>query len=98
MSSPEDLLISFQFVGRVVGRALFDSQLIKGHMVRMISKHLLGWPITFEDVKAQDEEYYQLVKTPTKMEDFSDLCLNFTATEETMGVRVEKELVERDSI
>ena len=58
MSCPDDHLIYFRFAGRVIGRALFDRQLIKGHMVRMIYKHLLGWPITFEDVKANDEEYY----------------------------------------
>jgi hypothetical protein len=87
-------LIYYRFVGRVVGRALFDGQLIKGHMVRMIYKHLLGWPITFEDVKAQDEEYYQSLKKLTTMEDVSMMCLDFTATEETMGMRVEKELIE----
>jgi E3 ubiquitin-protein ligase NEDD4 len=60
----------------------------------MIYKHLLGWPITFEDVKAQDEEYYQSLKKLTKMEDVSPMCLDFTVTEEHMGVRTEKELVE----
>ena len=86
-------MIYFRFIGRVVGRALFDGKLIKGHMVRMIYKHILGWPITFEDVKAQDEEYYQALKKLTKIDDVSAMCLDFTATEETMGMRVEKELV-----
>ena len=94
MSCPEDHLVYFRFVGRVIGRALFDSQLIKGHMVRMIYKHLLGWPIKFEDVKAQDEDYYHSLKKLTKMEDISCMCLDFTVTEETMGMRIEKELVE----
>eukprot|EP00737_Agarophyton_chilense_P005894 gb/GEZJ01009999.1/.p1 GENE.gb/GEZJ01009999.1/~~gb/GEZJ01009999.1/.p1 ORF type:complete len:104 (-),score=23.81 gb/GEZJ01009999.1/:2-313(-) len=63
-------------------------------MVRMIYKHLLGWPITFEDVKAHDEEYYNSLKKLTEMEDVSCMCLDFTATEESMGVHVEKELIE----
>lgn len=87
-------MIYFRFVGRVIGRALFNGQLIRGHMVRMIYKHILGWPITFEDVKAHDEEYYSSLKKLTKLEDVSPMCLDFTVTEETMGIRVEKELME----
>jgi hypothetical protein len=94
MSCPEDHLIYFRFLGRIIGRALFDRQLIKGHMVRAVYKHLLGWPITFEDIQAQDEEYYNSLKKLTKMEDISLMCLDFTATEESMGVRTEVELVE----
>ena len=76
-----------------MGRALFDRQLIKGHMVRHLYKHLLGWPITFEDLEAQDEEYYNSLKKFTTMEDLSVMCLDFTVTEETMGVRRDIELV-----
>lgn len=93
VSCPEDHLIYFRFLGRIIGRALFDRQLIRGHMVQMIYKHLLGWPITFEDIKAQDEEYYQSLKKLTKMEDVSLMCLDFTVTEERMGARHEVELM-----
>jgi len=93
ISCPEDHLLYFRFLGRVIGRALFDRQLIKGHFVRSLYKHLLGWPITFDDIKSQDEEYYQSLKKLTKMEDISVMCLDFTATEESMGARTEVELV-----
>ena len=63
-------------------------------MVRSLYKHLLGWPITFDDIKSQDEEYYQSLKKLTKMEDLSVMCLDFTATEESMGARHEIPLVE----
>jgi hypothetical protein len=76
-----------------MGRALFDRQLIKGHMVRHLYKHLLGWPITFEDLEAQDEVYYQALKKFTTMEDLTVMCLDFTITEETMGVRKDVELI-----
>jgi len=63
-------------------------------MVRTVYKHLLGWPITFEDIKAQDEEYYQSLKKLTKLDDVSVMYLDFTVTEESMGVRREVELRE----
>lgn len=77
-----------------MGRALFDQQLIKGHMVRHMYKHLLGWPITFQDLEHQDEDYYQSLKKLTNMQDVSAMCLDFTATEERMGVRTEVDLIE----
>jgi hypothetical protein len=76
-----------------MGRALFDRQLVKGHMVRHLYKHLLGWPITFEDLEAQDEEYYNSLKKFTTMEDLSMMCLDFTVTEETLGIRQDVELI-----
>lgn len=87
-------MIYFRFLGRVIGRALFDRQLIKGHMVQSIYKHILGWPITFEDIKAQDEEYYNSLQKLTKMDDVSVMYLDFTVTEESMGARREIELTE----
>ena len=78
----------------MLGRALFDQQLVKGHMVRHIYKHLLGWPITFEDLEHQDEQYYQSLKKLTNTDDVSILCLDFTATEERLGVRTEVDLIE----
>jgi len=97
ISCPDDHLVYFRFLGRVMGRALFDRQLIKGHMVRHIYKHLLGWPITFEDLKAQDEEYYQSLQKLKDMDDVSLMCLDFTATEERMGVRTVFDLVKGGS-
>jgi len=93
ISCPDDYLKFFRFLGRVMGRALFDGQLIKGHMVRHLYKHLLGWPVTFDDLEAQDEEYYNALKKFTTMEDLSIMCLDFTVTEETLGVRKDVDLI-----
>jgi E3 ubiquitin-protein ligase NEDD4 len=76
-----------------MGRALFDRQIMQGHMVRHLYKHLLGWPITFEDLKAQDEEYYNSLKKFITMEDLSVMCLDFTVAEETLGVKQTIELI-----
>ncbi|VEU38895.1 unnamed protein product [Pseudo-nitzschia multistriata] len=74
----------FRFLGRVMGRALFDGQLIKGHMSRYLYKHLLGWPVTFADIEAHDEQFYKNLKNLAKMDDPSLLDLNFTVTEDTI--------------
>jgi hypothetical protein len=76
-----------------MGRALFDRQLVSGHMGRHLYKHILGWPISFEDLQSQDEEFYQSLKKFTTMEDVSVMCLDFTTTEETLGVKKNVELI-----
>jgi hypothetical protein len=91
-------LVYFRFLGRVMGKALFDRQLVAGHMIKSIYKHILAWPIQFKDLQSVDEEYYnnllQLQKLADTGEDLGMLCLDFTTTQEVMGERSEVELVE----
>lgn len=97
MCSPDDHLITFRFIGRFIGRALLDSQLIKGRMTKPIYKHLLGWPIAFEDIKDQDEKFYECLRSLTKLDDVSTTCLDFTITEEHTGKHTTIDLVEGGS-
>jgi E3 ubiquitin-protein ligase NEDD4 len=82
----------------VIGKAMFDRQLINSHMVRHIYKHMLGWPIQFKDLESVDEEYYrnlrQLQGLAESGEDLSMLCLTFTTTTEIMGEKKDVDLVE----
>lgn len=93
----EDHLVYYRFLGRVMGKALFDRQLVGGHMAKHLYKHVLGWPIQFKDLQSVDEEYYQnmmqLKQLADSGEDLSMLCLDFTTTQEIMGSKTEVELV-----
>eukprot|EP00560_Eucampia_antarctica_P000893 CAMPEP_0197835122 /NCGR_PEP_ID=MMETSP1437-20131217/24804_1 /TAXON_ID=49252 ORGANISM="Eucampia antarctica, Strain CCMP1452" /NCGR_SAMPLE_ID=MMETSP1437 /ASSEMBLY_ACC=CAM_ASM_001096 /LENGTH=758 /DNA_ID=CAMNT_0043440319 /DNA_START=49 /DNA_END=2325 /DNA_ORIENTATION=+ len=97
LSCPDDHLNYYRFLGRVMGKALFDRQLVAGHMVKYIYKHLLGWPITFGDLEAVDEEYYNNLKQLTSMDDVEMMCLDFSTTEETLGERKTIDLVPNGS-
>mmetsp|Transcript_23099 Transcript_23099/g.38052 ORF Transcript_23099/g.38052 Transcript_23099/m.38052 type:complete len:875 (-) Transcript_23099:55-2679(-) len=88
ISCPDDHLIYFRFIGRVMGKAMFDRQLVKGHMVKHMYKHILGWPIMFNDLKDIDEEYYNSLKGLKDLGADVEYCgIDFTATEETLGVK-----------
>lgn len=93
----DDYLVYYRFLGRVMGKALFEMQLVNGHMVQYIYKHLLGWPITFKDIATIDEEYHQNLKQLKDLhengEDLEMLCLDFSTTQEFMGAKEEVELV-----
>lgn len=94
LSCGNDHLVYFRFLGRVMGKALFDQRLISGHMVRHLYKHILGWPVTFSDLELIDEQYYQNLKklTTYEKEELEMLCLDFTYTEQSMGFSKEIEL------
>lgn len=95
----EDYLAYYRFIGRVMGKALFDKQLISGHMVQYLYKHLLGWPIVFKDLKALDEDIYNnLMMIPDMVKTGQDieyiLCQTFTTMQDILGERREEPLVE----
>jgi hypothetical protein len=96
LSCPDDHLVYFRFLGRVCGKALFDEQLVAGHMVDYLYKHLLGWPVTFDDLQSADDNVYTNLKKLCEMgsEDIVNMCLDFTLQEETLlGVKNEVLLV-----
>ena len=94
-------MIYYRFLGRVMGKALFDRQLVAGHMVQSIYKHILGWPITFSDLEMVDEQYFNNLKTLQTMnqngEDIKALCLDFSMTQEVMGIKETIELLKNGS-
>lgn len=94
MSCPDDHLIYFRFIGRVMGKAMFDRQLVKGHMLKHLYKHILGWPVMFNDLKDVDEEYFNSLNQMKEMgADVEYICADFTKTEEVLGVKKIIELV-----
>ncbi|GMH72160.1 hypothetical protein TrRE_jg1860, partial [Triparma retinervis] len=84
-----DHLRYFRFIGRVLGKALFDSQIIPSHMIRHLYKHILGWPLMFDDIEMIDTSVHrslqQVLEYAKGGADVEDLCLDFTVTEEMLG-------------
>ncbi|OQR81725.1 HECT E3 ubiquitin ligase, partial [Thraustotheca clavata] len=71
----KDHLIYFEFVGKVIGKAIADGQLLDAHFTRSFYKHILQLPISYSDMEAIDPEYYRnlhaLLDNPIE-----DLCLD----------------------
>jgi len=89
----------YRFVGRILGRAVFDGQLVTGRLVQYIYKHILGFPISFKDLNSYDQEYYNnlhqikaLADSDMDVED--TLCLVFATTVDIFGEKHQVPLVE----
>ncbi|EJD34111.1 hypothetical protein AURDEDRAFT_109329 [Auricularia subglabra TFB-10046 SS5] len=54
---PEHLSF-FKFVGRVIGKALYDGRLLDAYFARSLYRQLLGKPVDYRDVEWVDPSYY----------------------------------------
>ena len=54
-----DHLYFFKFVGRILGKAIYDRQLLDSHFVRPVYKQLLGIPVDLNDMESVDPEYHK---------------------------------------
>ncbi|KAL1349596.1 hypothetical protein HN51_026113 [Arachis hypogaea] len=76
----------FKFVGRVVGKALFDGQLLDVHFTRSFYKHMLGVKVTYHDIEAIDPDYFKNLKWMLEnyISDDLDLTFSIDADEEKL--------------
>mmetsp|Transcript_27589 Transcript_27589/g.58306 ORF Transcript_27589/g.58306 Transcript_27589/m.58306 type:complete len:391 (+) Transcript_27589:296-1468(+) len=100
---PEDHLIYFRFIGRVIGKALFDSRAlefegtwpIKSRLAKHLYKHMLGFPVMFNDLKDIDEGCYNTLDRLKDMgADAKTAGFDFTNMDnDTLGVKQMLELI-----
>mmetsp|Transcript_6950 Transcript_6950/g.10949 ORF Transcript_6950/g.10949 Transcript_6950/m.10949 type:complete len:910 (-) Transcript_6950:407-3136(-) len=57
-----DHLLYFRFIGRIIGKAILDSQLLDAYFTRSFYKHMLNVSVTYHDMEAIDPEYYKSLK------------------------------------
>jgi len=55
--NPEHLSF-FKFVGRVIGKAIYDGRLLDAYFARSLYRQLLGKPVDYRDVEWVDPGYY----------------------------------------
>ena len=57
-----DHLNFFKFVGRMVGKAIFDGQLLECFFARSLYKMMIGEELQFEDMSDMDNDCYRNMK------------------------------------
>ncbi|XP_042384907.1 E3 ubiquitin-protein ligase UPL1-like [Zingiber officinale] len=90
----------FKFVGRVVGKALFDGQLLDVHFTRSFYKHILGVKVTYHDIEAVDPDYYKNLKwmLENDISDVLDLTFSMDADEEKLILYEKAEVTDSELI
>ncbi|XP_078678082.1 E3 ubiquitin-protein ligase HUWE1-like isoform X6 [Branchiostoma floridae x Branchiostoma belcheri] len=49
----------FKFVGRVIGKAIYDNKLLECYFTRSFYKHILGKNVKYTDMESEDYQFYQ---------------------------------------
>ena len=52
----------FKFAGRMIGKAIYDNQLVDAHFTRSFYKHMLGIPVSTNDMEAIDPQFYKSLR------------------------------------
>ena len=56
--NPEHLTF-FKFIGRVIGKALYEGRALDCHFSRAVYKRILGKPVSIKDMETLDLDYYK---------------------------------------
>ena len=57
-----DHLRYFKFIGRIIGKALFDECLLECYFVKSLYKIMTGEPLNFYDLEDSDNEFFNNLK------------------------------------
>ena len=87
-----DHLSYFRFVGRILGKALFDNQIVTVYFTPTFYKKLIGFPCNMSDLEAEDPELYRSLIYLLD-NDPAELDLTFTVNEIEFDVVKEIDLV-----
>ncbi|KAI1329376.1 hypothetical protein F5Y16DRAFT_108436 [Xylariaceae sp. FL0255] len=55
----DEHLMFFKFIGRVIGKALYEGRLLDCYFSRAVYKRILGKPVSVKDMESFDPEYYK---------------------------------------
>jgi ubiquitin-protein ligase E3 C len=89
----DNQLVLYEFLGRVLGKAMFEGIVVQPNFAHFFLTKLLGKFSALSDLASLDEELFRnLMFLKTYEGDARDLMLNFVVTEETLGVTREIEL------
>eukprot|EP00127_Corallochytrium_limacisporum_P001114 Clim_evm2s40 gene=Clim_evmTU2s40 len=75
----------FRFIGRAVGKALFDNNLLDVHFARSFYKHMLGRRVTYHDMEALDPEFHRSLVWILENDITDVMELTFTTEVEEFG-------------
>ena len=81
-----DHLYYFKFVGRIIGKAICDGQLLDAHFSRSFYKHMLGVPVNHHDLEVIDPDFYKSLKQ------ILDMPLDMLGLDESINFAAENQV------
>jgi E3 ubiquitin-protein ligase HUWE1 len=91
--NPEHLLF-FKFIGRVIGKALYEGRVLDCHFSRAVYKRILGKAVSVKDMESLDPEYYKSLVWMLENDITDIITETFSVDNDKFGVTETVDLVE----
>jgi E3 ubiquitin-protein ligase HUWE1 len=91
--NPEHLLY-FKFVGRIIGKAIYDGRLLDAYFTRSFYKCIIGAAVDFKDIEPVDPEFHKSLEWILNNDITDVLDLNFSVEVDDFGKRRIVDLIE----
>ena len=92
-----DHLDLFEFIGKFVGKALVEQQLLECYFVKAFYKLILEMPLDYSDLEDYDQELYKSLTWILQNEGAEHLCSYFVDTQDYFGDTKNTDLCEGGS-
>ncbi|KAK4190222.1 putative E3 ubiquitin-protein ligase TOM1-like protein [Podospora australis] len=90
----EEHLMFFKFIGRVIGKALFENRLLDCYFSRAVYKRILGKPVSVKDMESFDPDYYKSLAWMLENDITDILSETFSVEDDEFGVTKVVDLIE----
>ena len=91
--NPEHLMF-FRFIGRIIGKALYEGRVLDCHFSRAVYRKMLGKPVTLKDIESIDLKYYNSLVWMLENEIENAIFETFSIEREEFGVVNTIDLIE----
>ncbi|KAK0635031.1 hypothetical protein B0T17DRAFT_27906 [Bombardia bombarda] len=90
----DEHLMFFKFIGRIIGKALYEGRLLDCYFSRAVYKRILGKPVSVKDMESFDPDYYKSLVWMLE-NDITDIIVEtFSVEDDEFGVTRVVDLIE----
>lgn len=82
----EEHLLFFKFIGRVIGKALYENRVLDCYFSRAVYKRILGKPVSVKDMESFDPDYYKSLVWMLENDITDAIFQSFSVEDEEFGV------------
>ncbi|KAK7980336.1 hypothetical protein PG989_012793 [Apiospora arundinis] len=89
----DEHLMFFKFIGRVIGKALYEGRLLDCYFSRAVYKRILSKPVSVKDMESFDPEYYKSLVWMLENDITDIITESFAVEDDEFGVKTVEDLI-----
>ncbi|KKY30685.1 putative e3 ubiquitin-protein ligase [Diaporthe ampelina] len=90
----EEHLAFFKFIGRIIGKAVYEGRLLDCYFSRAVYKRILGKPVSVKDMESFDPDYYKSLVWMLENDITGTVIESFSVEEDEFGASKVVDLIE----